>query len=312
MAQPPRSPLAPAAFPRLPPLAGVRAAVARTGIRGSAKSDLTLVELAPGTAAAGVFTTSRTAAAPVVWSRRILGRGRARGLVVNAGNANAFTGRDGEAATRATAEAAARELRCPAAEVFVASTGIIGVPLPSDKIVARLPRLHRATRPGGWKRIAEAIRTTDTYAKGAGAETEIAGDRVHISGVAKGSGMIAPDMATMLAFVFTDAAIAARRCKGCCAASTGVRSTPSPSMAIPRPTTRCSCSPPHGARAGRRRGAPIVSASDPRLGRFAGALEDVMRDLAHQIVRDGEGASKFVTITVTGAAGGQSRTTASP
>ena len=303
MAQPPRSPLAPAAFPRLPPLAGVRAAVARTGIRGSAKSDLTLVELAPGTAAAGVFTTSRTAAAPVVWSRRVLGRGRARALVVNAGNANAFTGRAGDIATRATAEAAARELGCPAAEVFIASTGIIGVALPSQKILAKLPRLHRSARAGGWKRIAEAIRTTDTYPKGAGADAEIAGERVRINGIAKGSGMIAPDMATMLAFVFTDAAIAAPALQGLLRrinrrtfnAITVDGDTSTNDTVLLFATGR------RGG--GTRRGAPIVSASDPRLGGFAAALERVMRDLAHQIVRDGEGATKFVTVTVTGAAG---------
>ena len=303
MAKPPRSPLAPAAFPRLPALEGVRAAVARTGIRGSAPSDLSLVELAPGTAVAGVFTTSRTAAAPVVWSRRVLGRGRARGLVVNAGNANAFTGRAGEAATRTTAEAAARELHCPAAEIFVASTGIIGVPLPTPKILAKLPRLHRAARPGGWKRIAEAIRTTDTYPKGAGADAEIDGQRVRINGIAKGSGMIAPDMATMLAFVFTDAAIAAPALQGMLRrfnrrtfnAITVDGDTSTNDTVLLFATGRR----PGGA----RRRAPIVSASDPRLSSFAGALERVMRDLAHQIVRDGEGASKFVTITVTGAAG---------
>ncbi len=303
MTKPPRSPLAPAAFPRLPPLAGVRAAVARSGIRDSAKSDLTFVELAPGTAVAGVFTTSRTAAAPVLWSRRVLGRGRARGLVVNAGNANAFTGRAGEGATRATAEAAARELRCPAAEVFIASTGIIGVPLPSQKILAKLPRLHRAARPGGWKRIAEAIRTTDTYPKGAGTEVELGGESVRITGVAKGSGMIAPDMATMLAFVFTDAAIAAPALQGLLRrinrrtfnAITVDGDTSTNDTVLLFATGR--------RPGGSRRRKPIVSASDPRLGAFAAALERVMRDLAHQIVRDGEGATKFVTITVTGAAG---------
>ena len=303
MVKPPRSPLAPAAFPRLPPLAGVRAAVARTGMRDSAQSDLSLVELAPGTAVAGVFTTSRTAAAPVLWSRRVLGRGRARALVVNAGNANAFTGEAGDSATRATAEAAARLMRSPAAEVFVASTGIIGVPLPAHKIVAKLPRLHRSARPGGWKRLAEAIRTTDTYPKGAGAITRIGGETVRISGIAKGSGMIAPDMATMLAFVFTDAAIAAPALQGLLRrinartfnAITVDGDTSTNDTVLLFATARA----PSGA----KRRAPIVSASDPRLGAFSAALETVMTDLAHQIVRDGEGASKFVTITVTGAAG---------
>ena len=305
MPKPPRSPLAPAAFPRLPPLAGVRAAVARTGVRGSAKSDLALVELAPGTAVAGVFTTSRTAAAPVVWSRRVLGRGHARGLVVNAGNANAFTGRAGDAATRATAEAAARELRCPAAEVFVASTGIIGVPLPTPKILAKLPRLHRSARAGGWKRIAEAIRTTDTYPKGAGADADIAGESVRINGIAKGSGMIAPDMATMLAFVFTDAAIAAPALQGLLR-RINRRTFNAITVDGDTSTNDTVLLFATGRRAGgAKRGAPIVSASDPRLAGFATALTRVMTDLAHQIVRDGEGASKFVTITVTGAAGGR-------
>ena len=277
--------------------------MARTGIRGSAKSDLTLVELAPGTAAAGVFTTSRTAAAPVVWSRRVLGRGRARALVVNAGNANAFTGPTGDAATRSTAEAAARELGCPAAEVFIASTGIIGVALPSEKILAKLPRLHRSARPGGWKRIAQAIRTTDTYPKGAGADAEIAGERVRINGIAKGSGMIAPDMATMLAFVFTDAAIAAPALQGllCRINRRTFNAVTVDGDTSTNDTVLLFATGRRGG--GTRRGAPIVSASDPRLGGFAAALERVMRDLAHQIVRDGEGATKFITVTVTGAAG---------
>ena len=303
MVKPPRSPLAPVAFPKLPPLAGVRVAAARVGIRDSARSDLSLVELAPGTAVAGVFTTSRTAAAPVLWSRRVLGRGRARALVVNAGNANAFTGRAGDEATRATAEAAARLMRCPTAEVFIASTGIIGVPLPAPKIVAKLPRLHRSARQGGWKKLAEAIRTTDTFAKGAGAITRIGAETVRINGVAKGSGMIAPDMATMLAFVFTDAAIAAPALQGLLRrisrrtfnAITVDGDTSTNDTVLLFATART----PSG---GKRR-APIVSASDPRLGEFAAALEAVMTDLAHQIVRDGEGASKFVTVTVTGAAG---------
>ena len=180
-----------------------------SAIRG--RDDLLLAELAPGAAIAGALTRSLTASAPVEWCRRALAGGRARAIVVNAGNANAFTGRAGERAVSQTVAATARALGCPEGEVFVSSTGVIGEPLPAERtIVERLPALTAALAPGGWEGAARAIMTTDTFPKGASAEARIGGRTVRIAGIAKGSGMIAPDMATMLAYLFTDARIPAR------------------------------------------------------------------------------------------------------
>ena len=191
----------------MPAVAGVRLAAAATALRYRGRPDLLLVELAQGTAVAGLLTRSRVPGHPVAWCRAILPRGRARGLVVNAGNANVLVGAAGDAAVRAEAETAAALLGCDPEDVFVASTGVIGEPLAVDKITAALPGLCEALTAPGWREAAEAIRTTDTFAKGAWARARIGETEVTVAGIAKGSGMIQPDMATMLAFLFTDAAL---------------------------------------------------------------------------------------------------------
>ena len=293
---PPVSPLAPVRFPDLPAVAGVRFATTACGIKPGVASDLLLVEVPAGTVVAGSLTRSRTASPPVHWCRRALAEGRARGLLVNSGNANAFTGAAGITAVEETAGAAARLIGCPADEVFVASTGVIGEPLPTDRILAALPGLGDGLAAGSWEAAARAIMTTDTFAKGSAAETRIDGTPVAIAGIAKGSGMIAPDMATMLAFLFTDARLPAPVLQGLlgaaidrsfnCITVDGDTSTSDTVLLF--------------ATGGQDGSAP-VSADDARLEAFRAALDGVCVDLAQQVVRDGEGAQKFVTIGVSGA-----------
>jgi glutamate N-acetyltransferase/amino-acid N-acetyltransferase len=297
-ATPPVSPLAPQGFPEMPPVRGLRLATAAAGIRYQGRDDLLLVELAPKTAVAGAFTRSATAAAPVLWCRRALAGGRARGLVVNAGNANAFTGADGERAVEQTASAAAGLLGCAAEEIFAASTGVIGEPLPTERIVRALPRLHDGLGSGDWAAAARAIATTDTFFKASSRAAEIDGRPVVVNGIAKGAGMIAPDMATMLAFVFTDAAIAPGALQDLLVAGVG-RSFNCITVdgdTSTNDTVLCFATAAAG-------NAVVADADDPRLSGFAAALDAVLTDLATQVVRDGEGATKFVTVTVTGADG---------
>ncbi|HEX3673905.1 MAG TPA: bifunctional ornithine acetyltransferase/N-acetylglutamate synthase, partial [Rhizomicrobium sp.] len=203
------SPLAPKSFAKLPPLAGVRLAAGAAGVRYAGRTDVLMVTLAAGTQAAGVFTRSKTASAPVDWCRTQLKSGTARALVVNSGNANAFTGKAGMEGAEAVARAAADALGCAAREVMLASTGVIGEPLPTGKITRVLSGLVAQGAAGNWRAAADAIMTTDTYPKAATATALIDGVKVTINGIAKGSGMIAPDMATMLSFVFTDASLPA-------------------------------------------------------------------------------------------------------
>ena len=289
------SPLAPERFPELPEIAGVRVATVEAGIRYKDRDDLLLVELAPGTAVAGALTRSLTASAPVEWCREALAGGRARAIVVNSGNANAFTGRLGTAAVEHTVAATAHGLGCAKGEVFVSSTGVIGEPLPAEStIVEKLPGLVRTLAPGAWDAAARAIMTTDTFPKGASATARIGGETVTIAGIAKGSGMIAPDMATMLAYVFTDAAVppgllqrlTSRAVERSFNAITVDSDTSTSDTVLVAATGAAGNPEPDAA----------------MLRGFARALEAVCRDLAHQIVRDGEGASKFVEIAVTGAA----------
>ena len=291
-----RSPLAPDRFPDLPAIAGVRLATGCTGMRYKGRDDLLLIELAPGSTAAGVFTTSETASAPVLWSRKVARRGQARALVANAGNANTFTGRDGEAAVTATARAAAKLVGCKPEDVFIASTGVIGMKLPAETIASLLPRLHGELEGAAWPEAAAAIMTTDTFPKGAVARARLHGVPVTIAGIAKGSGMIAPDMATMLAFVFTDAALPApvlatllKQGVGPSFNSITVDGDTSTSDTL----TMCATGQAQHRKVGR--------ASDPALKDFRAKLDAVLLDLAHQVIRDGEGAQKFVAITVTGA-----------
>ncbi|MGZ9020296.1 MAG: bifunctional glutamate N-acetyltransferase/amino-acid acetyltransferase ArgJ [Rhodoplanes sp.] len=291
------SPFAPASFPDLPDITGVRLAVAEAGIRYRGRTDLLLVECADGTSVAGVFTRSRTAAAPVLWCRKVLPHGRARALVVNAGNANAFTGPAGEQASAGTAAAVAGLLGCAAEEVYVASTGVIGEALPAEKLVTALPDAVEALGRASWEQAARTIATTDTFQKAATATAVIDNAPVAINGIVKGAGMIAPDMATMLAFVFTDAVITPAALQALVAASVN-RSFNCITVDSDTSTNDTVLVFATGA-AGH---APASDANEPRIGSFREGLDKVMLDLAQQVVKDGEGISKFVTIEVSGAA----------
>ncbi len=293
-----RSPLAPAAFPNMPEVAGVKLSTAACGIRYKGRTDLMLAILEPGATVAGVLTRSRMASAPVTWCRAGLRQGKARAIVVNSGNSNAFTGRMGQATVKKTVQAAARLLGCNESEVFVASTGVIGEPPPAEKIVQALPGMGHSASPKAWKDAAAAITTTDTFAKGATRTAQIAGVRVTINGIAKGSGMIAPDMATMLAFLFTDAAIPARVLQSLLSQA-NERSFNSITVDGDTSTSDTVLLVATGKGPRHKK---VSRASDPALRDFRNRLEDLMRDLAQQVVRDGEGAQKFVTIGVTGAA----------
>jgi len=279
----------------MPDIPGVRLAVARAGYKAWERADLTLAEFAQGTTVAGLTTRSRCPSPEVELCRAHLAQGHARALVVNAGNSNAFTGARGAEATRLVTATTAAALACPEAEVFVASTGVIGVPLPQDKARAGLDAAFAKLRVGStasWEHAATAIGTTDTFPKGAPATCIVDGRTVHIAGIAKGSGMIAPDLATMLAFVFTDAAVSPPALQAMLHAAAdasfhritvdGDTSTSDTLLAFAT---------------GAAGNAPLA-APHPA---FQQALTQVCADLARQIVRDGEGAAKFITITVEGA-----------
>jgi glutamate N-acetyltransferase/amino-acid N-acetyltransferase len=295
MTQLPVSPLA-VPLPALPALAGVRLATGAAGLRYVGRDDVLLVDCAPGTTVAGVFTRNRCPGAPVDWCRTALKSGRARALVVNAGNANVFTGRAGALATKATAAAAAALVGCPRKQVFLASTGVIGQVLPHEKLAAFLPGLHARLSAEAWEDAARAIMTTDTFPKAATATALIGDVTVRISGIAKGSGMIAPDMATMLCFVFTDAAIPAPALQALLSRSvrgsfnrTTVDSDTSTSDTVLLFATGLAGNKAVPDKPGRA------------LGGFAAALDTVLHDLALQVVRDGEGARKLIRIDVAGA-----------
>jgi glutamate N-acetyltransferase / amino-acid N-acetyltransferase len=297
-AKAPISPLAPASPADLPPLAGVRLAAVAAGLRYKGRPDLMLATLEPGSTIAGVFTRSKTRSAPVDWCRANLSRGTARAIVVNAGNANAFTGKAGMRAVKATAAAAAKALGCTAHDVYIASTGVVGETLDARPLTAALPGLVAAARDDAWAEAARAIMTTDTFPKMATATARLGGRQVTLCGFAKGSGMIAPDMATMLAFVFTDAALPhdilqdllARAVAPSfnCITVDGDTSTSD--------TVLCVATGGAGNRAD-----GFDGPADRRLSGFARALDAIALELAHQVARDGEGAEKFIAVTVTGA-----------
>ena len=290
------SPLAPARFPEMPAIAGVRLAASAVGIRYQGRDDVMVVELAPGSAVAGVFTRSTMPGQPVVWCRQCLPNGRVRAIIVNSGNANVFTGRAGWQVVESTAATASRLLGCDPNEIYLASTGVIGEPPPADRISGALPEIIARLDPGAWERAARAIMTTDTFPKGATATADIAGTAVRLSGFCKGSGMIAPDMATMLCYLFTDAALPAAVLQKLlvdanavslnCVTVDGDTSTSD---------TLLLCATQQA------RHPPIADPGDPRLAGFRDALRSVLIDLAQQLARDGEGAQKFVTIEVSGA-----------
>jgi len=291
------SPLAPKSTPTLPPLAGVRLATGAAGVRYKDRTDVLMAIFAPGTQVAGVFTKSKTASAPVDWCKASLKAGQARGLVVNSGNANAFTGKAGFDGARAVAESAAGVIGCRSSEVFLASTGVIGEPLPAEKITKILGKIAENASAGEWKAAAAAIMTTDTYPKVATGSAMIDGKRVTINGIAKGSGMIAPDMATMLSFVFTDATLPAPVLQELLSA--GVK--PSFNAITVDSDTSTSDTLMLFATGKGAKHATIVKANDKRLTEFKRKLDEVLLSLALQVVRDGEGAQKLIRIDVTGA-----------
>ncbi|MDP2580085.1 bifunctional glutamate N-acetyltransferase/amino-acid acetyltransferase ArgJ [Shimia thalassica] len=288
------SPLAPAEFPILPVIEGAEFAAVEAGVKYQNRKDVMLARLAPGTKLAGVFTKSSTRAAPVLDCQAKIGLDSSDGaaIIVNAGNANAFTGKNGAEATNAVTSAVASVLGLPENRIFSSSTGVIGEPLPYDRITGKLDELKQRLSDTSIQDAAEGIRTTDTFAKGSGAEIEIDGKPVKIAGIAKGSGMIAPDMATMLVYIFTDAKIARPLLQSILSELTDltfnnitVDSDTSTSDTLLLAATGAS-------------GAEVADTTGP----FRDALHQVMLDLAHQVVRDGEGATKFVEISVSGAA----------
>lgn len=292
----PVSPLAPARFPDLPEIAGLEAAIGRAGFYKHERPDLLLMRMPAGTRAAGVFTTNAVGSAPTDWCKQVLAatRGNARGLLVNAGCANSFTGDAGDAACKRAVSEASAAIGIEPREMLAASTGVIGVVLDDAKITSAL--LHMKLDAVSWPKAAAAIMTTDTFPKGAGATCEIDGVQVNIAGIAKGSGMIAPNMATMLAFVFTDAALSAPILKTLLRQET---ETSFNAITVDGDRSTNDCVLLYAT--GQAKVPPIADAKDDRLAGFRQALSDVLRDLAIQIVRDGEGATKLVAVNVEGA-----------
>ncbi|HEY6022968.1 MAG TPA: bifunctional glutamate N-acetyltransferase/amino-acid acetyltransferase ArgJ [Pseudolabrys sp.] len=291
------SPLAPLHVPDMPAVAGVRLATAAAGIRYAGRTDVLLTLFDPGTTAAGVFTRSKCPSAPVEWCRAHLKAGKARALVVNSGNANAFTGKSGRDACKFTAQIAARAVGCKPGDVFLASTGVIGEPLKAQAFDGVMEGLVTHAQTGEFLAAARAIMTTDTFPKVATATARIGRTNVTINGIAKGAGMIAPDMATMLSFVFTDAAISAPALQALL--KENVADTFN-AVTIDGDTSTSDTLMMFAT--GKAPEAPrITRAADPRLKGFKKALHAVLADLSEQIARDGEGARKLVEIVVEGA-----------
>lgn len=292
-----RSPLAPDSFPALPVISGARFSAIEAGVRYQGRPDVMLAVLDAGSVVAGVFTRSATRSAPVLDCQEKVTQDSALGaaIIVNAGNANAFTGRNGMDATAAVTAAVAAATGLPQTRVFSSSTGVIGEPLAHDRITSKISELVATLDPGSLPQAAEAIRTTDTFAKGASASAIVDGQTVRIAGIAKGSGMIAPDMATMLVYIFTDAKLSRETLQHYVSSLNEITfncitvdSDTSTSDTLLMAATGAS-------------DVDIDQASDAGKGAFAQAVHTVMQDLAHQVVRDGEGATKFVTVQVRGA-----------
>ena len=291
------SPLAPKVVPDLPAVAGVRVAGMAAGLKESGRPDLFMAELAKGSTIAGLFTRSACASAPVEWCRKALPGGAVRGIVVNSGNANAFTGRAGGKTVAHTVREAARLLDCPQKQIFVASTGVIGNRVPENYVSRKLKRLHKRLAPDAWPDAAAAIRTTDTFSKVAIRTARIGDSEATLVGMAKGSGMIAPDMATMLSFLFTDARIPAP------VLQTMLKRVADRSFNCITVDSDTSTSDTILLAATGQAEHPTVTSAGVRVAKdFCAALESLAIDLATQVVRDGEGARKLVTIDVGGAA----------
>jgi glutamate N-acetyltransferase/amino-acid N-acetyltransferase len=296
----PISPLAPKTFPALPPIDGVRFAAGAAGVRYQGRTDVMLALFDRPAAVAGVFTRSKCPSATVDWCRAALTKGRARALVVNSGNANAFTGAAGAATTTAVAKETAKALGAAPDEIYQASTGVIGEPMDPAPIVNALDALIAAARPDRLMDAAKAIMTTDTFPKVATARVKLGDAEVTINGIAKGAGMIAPDMATMLSFVFTDAPIAAPALQALLRKAVDRSFN---AITVDSDTSTSDTLLIFSTGAAAARGAPeIEDAADPRLAAFRRALDKLLLDLAQQVVRDGEGARKFVEVRVAGAA----------
>ncbi|WP_062763928.1 bifunctional glutamate N-acetyltransferase/amino-acid acetyltransferase ArgJ [Sphingopyxis terrae] len=292
-----RSPLAPAAFPALPEIAGVTRRIARAHYKNWDRCDLTYVELTPGTVVAGVTTQNVCCSTEVEMCREGIAHGRARALIVNAGNSNAFTGYRGREAVEQIVDQVAAHLACDPREVFVCSTGVIGVPLPKDKARAGVAKVISFDTPSAsWEETAQTITTTDTFPKGAAASAVVGGTTVQVAGIVKGSGMIAPDMATMLGYIFTDAAVAPDLLQAMLSEATAgsfnaitVDSDTSTSDTVLLFATGLAGNP------------VLTTRDDPGADALYAAIRSVALDLAQLVVRDGEGASKFIEIAVTGA-----------
>src|SRR5437899_3341289 len=293
------SPLAPTDVPAMPAIAGVRLATAAAGIRYQGRTDVLLAVMDKGTTVAGVFTKAKCPSAPVEWCRAKLKAGKARALVVNSGNANAFTGKTGRQSTALTASIAAKAFACKPDEVFLASTGVIGEPLDATKFNGVLGTLVESAMPGEWMNAARAIMTTDTFPKVATATVKLGKAKVTINGMAKGAGMIMPDMATMLAFVFTDAPLSSAVLQSLL--KSGVEDTFN-AVTIDSDTSTSDTLLAFATGTAAAGGAPkITRAGDPRLKAFTKAFREVLANLAEQVARDGEGARKLVEIIVEGA-----------
>ncbi|MDX8355969.1 bifunctional glutamate N-acetyltransferase/amino-acid acetyltransferase ArgJ [Sphingopyxis terrae] len=292
-----RSPLAPAAFPALPEIAGVTRRIARAHYKNWDRCDLTYVELTPGTIVAGVTTQNVCCSTEVEMCREGIAHGRARALIVNAGNSNAFTGYRGREAVEQIVDQVAAHLACDPREVFVCSTGVIGVPLPKDKARAGVAKVISFDTPSAsWEETAQTITTTDTFPKGAAASAVVGDTTVQVAGIVKGSGMIAPDMATMLGYIFTDAAVAPDLLQAMLSEATAgsfnaitVDSDTSTSDTVLLFATGLAGNP------------VLTTRDDPGADALYAAIRSVALDLAQLVVRDGEGASKFIEIAVTGA-----------
>ncbi len=291
-----RSPLAPDTFPDMPPIDGVQVSVAETELKYKGRPDLLMMAFVEGTSVAGVFTKSLCPSAPVDWCRQHLSGGEARGLIVNAGNANAFTGQAGADACEAMVAAVADKLTCRPSRIYAASTGVIGEVLPAGDLAPFVMSMTPSADATAWQDAATAIMTTDTFAKGSSRTANIGGATVHINGIAKGSGMIAPDLATMLSFIVTDAKLGNEVLQGILSDAversfnrTTVDSDTSTSDTVMAFATGAADSP------------DVSGPDDPALNDFKDAMLAVCTDLAMQVVRDGEGASKFIAVRVTGA-----------
>ncbi len=293
------SPFAPKALPEVPVIEGVRFAACEAGIKYRNRKDLMIAVMDEGTVAAGVLTQSKTCSAPVLWCRESLKSGRARALVVNSGNSNAFTGKKGREAVELTAEFAMKAVGCGMSDVYLASTGVIGEPLEAGKFAHLLDGLAKAAKPDAWGDTARAIMTTDTFPKLVTRTATIGGVSVTINGFCKGAGMIAPDMATMLCFIFTDAAIAAPALQSLLAA--GAQKSFN-CMTVDGDTSTSDTMLMFATGKAAARGQKTVDrADDPALADFTAKSHDLMRELAIMVAKDGEGLSKFVTVEIQGA-----------